>query len=70
MKSEEVKIICNLRLLPRRLAAAKLGISEDTFCRWQELNRAVPPVTKIGRNTYCEEGSLIEWIRSQEGRAA
>jgi predicted DNA-binding transcriptional regulator AlpA len=66
---QNIKIIGNVRLLPRELAAKKLGINEKTFYRWQRDGTA-PPVTKIGRNTYCEESSLEKWIRSREGAAA
>jgi hypothetical protein len=65
MQAEKTKIIGDIRLVPRRLAAMKLGVSESTFWRWQQIGIA-PPVTRIGRNSYCEETSLARWIKAQE----
>ena len=66
---EEMKIIGEVRLLPRELAARKLGITEKTFRRW-ELDGLAPPCTRIGRDVYCEESSLAKWIRAQERDSA
>jgi predicted DNA-binding transcriptional regulator AlpA len=66
---EDTKVICGLRLKPRKSAAKTLGKSEATLIRW-ELDGKGPPVTRIGRDVYYEESNLEKWVRSQAEVAA
>jgi hypothetical protein len=68
-ETEDTKVICGVRLKPRKSAAQAIHKSEATLIRW-ELDGKGPPVTRIGRDVYYAESDLEKWVRSQAGVTA
>lgn len=63
MQTLEVKVIGDLRFLPRPLTAEKLNKTEKTLRRW-EIDGYGPLVTRFGKDVYYEEKGIEQWARS------
>jgi hypothetical protein len=51
--------------IPRKVLAAKLGVTERTLIQW-EVDRKGPPTTRIGRDVTYYWPSVEKWLRSKE----
>jgi hypothetical protein len=68
MKKSDIRVVGDVRLLPRKVAAAKVGVCERTLFQWCE-DGIGPPTISLGRTVYCNEASLVDRLRSRERRA-
>jgi hypothetical protein len=64
MAKDKVIIIGKHKLLPRKVAAEKLGIVPLTLRR-MELDKTGPAVVRIARDIYYRESDLEKWIETQ-----
>ena len=68
MKTKAIRIVGDVKLLPRKIAAEAIGVHERTLIKWVD-DGIGPPTISLGRTVYCNEASLVDWLRSQERRA-
>lgn len=55
-------------LIERSAAAAKAGITADTFSAYVARGQAPAPSQKIGRTPLWDEDEISDWLTSRPGR--
>jgi predicted site-specific integrase-resolvase len=64
----EVRTIGKLNLLPRDVAAEKLGVTGKTLRNWERDHRG-PPVVRVGHKVFYEEASVERWLARSISKA-
>jgi hypothetical protein len=52
MKKSDIRVVGDVRLLPRNVAAAKVGVCERTLFQWCE-DGIGPPTISLGRTVIA-----------------
>ena len=58
-----IRTVKDVTLLPRDIAADRIGVSEATLTRWIS-DGSGPAATVLGRRCYVAEETLARWLRA------